>query len=92
MSLRRFIVDLHLPEDQNGNLPAALFSTPTPAQLSAMASMTWFQIIATMIRRLKSYSAQPPTNGPAIQPDIAKSHRCYHDETPFRECEAQEDI
>jgi len=92
MSLRRYVINLPIPEDEEGKLPTALLTKPTSPQLTAMADMTWLQIILTMIRRLKSYATDIKPTEPSMEPIIAKVHKCYHDETPPRPCEQEVDI
>ncbi len=92
MTMRRYVCDLPIPEDQDGNLPAALSTKPTIAQLTAMADMTWLQIILTMIRRLKLYAADINSTLPTEEKAMAKVHKCHHDETPPRPCENEQEI
>lgn len=92
MTLRRYTIDLAIPEDNGGNLPAALQAKPTAAQLSAMADMSWLQIIVTMVRRLKTYAVDINPTRPMAELVQAKVHRCHHDEIPPRPCEREEDL
>lgn len=87
MAHRRFTIDLAIPE----TIPAALLQKPTAGQLTAMADMTWLEIVQEMIRRLKLYS-QKINEGTSREEDTlkAKWHLCKHaDSLP---CEEEEDI
>jgi len=73
-------------------LPELLFQKPTQAQLTALADMSWLQIIKTMIRKFRDYSEK--INAGSINEEdtlIAKRHECTHDEDPIEQC-VEEDI
>jgi len=76
MTIRRFTIDLAIPE----KIPETLLEKPTQAQLTALAKMTWLEIIRTMIRRLKEYSENINT-GTAKEEDATRAvwHLCNHD-------------
>jgi len=91
MPHRRFTIDLAIPLDAQGELPAALRSKPTAGQLSAMADMTWAQIIKEMIRRLRSYAEKINDGTTKEEPtDTAKEHVCRHQEG--LPCDGETDI
>jgi hypothetical protein len=90
MSFRRFMIDLPVLEDKDGNLPKSLMLKPTDTQLKAMVSMTWLQIIRVMIRRLKAEASPIQTRGPMIETVKATMHKCLHDEG--KSCIEEEDI
>jgi hypothetical protein len=92
MTLKRFIMDLPIPEDAMGNLHADLSLKPTSAQLQTMATMTWLAIIKLMVRRLKNYAVDINAGGPITAVATAKVHECHHDEIPPRPCGLEEDI
>jgi len=87
MPLHRFQIDLAIPDP----IPPALLQKPTKAQLTAMADMTWIQIVRTMIQRLKGFS-QKINEGTSREEDTirAKKHICKHDIS--MPCEGEEDI
>ena len=76
MSFLRFNLDLAIKQP----LPAALNERPTPGQLSAMANMTWLQIIREMIRRLKAHSEKIESATNIEETTRAVTHVCRHDE------------
>ena len=87
MPLHRFQIDLAIPDP----IPKALLQKPTTQQLTAMANMTWIQIVRAMIQRLKGFS-QKINEGTSREEDTirAKKHICKHD--IGQSCDGGEDI
>jgi hypothetical protein len=92
MALDRYICDLPIPLTTDGKLPPILLQKPTAAQLNAMSTMTWAQIIRTMIRRLKDSAVDIQGTGPMVERARAVKHLCHHDQIPPLPCESEEPI
>ena len=98
MPYLRHTIDLSIPlsgTDADAlidRLPAALTAKPTAAQLTAMSTMTWFEIIREIIKRLRNFST-PVTRPDASQDEgsyRAFTHICRHD--TGGPCDAEEEI
>jgi hypothetical protein len=85
-------MDLPLPLDAGGNLPAPFYQKPTQPQLAAMANMTWGEIIHQILLRLKAMAVTINPGTQAQETPTLKHHLCHHDDTPPAICEPEEDI
>ena len=88
----RINVQLAVKLEAGDTIPAALLQVPTQAQINAMKTMTWLQIIREMIRRMKQYSENINEGQDRMELTvIAKRHTCRHDLFPNEPC-VEEDI
>ncbi len=91
MAHRRFTIDLAIPEDTDGKLPAALNAKPTPEQLTALGNMTWREIFIQMVRRLQLQAVKINAGTSKEENTVRiKHHLCRHAEG--LPCDPEEDI
>lgn len=92
MPYERLNIQLAVKLDDQGRLPAELRAKPTQAELNAIATMTYAQIVLAVVRKLKNLSSKINEGLPNEEMTvIAKRHTCTHDLQPTIPC-AEEDI
>ena len=91
MAYERINIQLAVKLDGRGKLPIELRQKPTQDELTAIANMTYAQIVLVMIRKLKNFSEKINKGKDNEEMTvIARRHTCNHDVSPSTPCVEEE--